>query len=460
VDVRAFCMAQLARLCRTFETGDDSTLETIYRTGDKLLRELFVMDSDLSEFEHAVHLVQNRNVFGETGGGPMSKSQLRDTTYSIFGRPELVAPASTASVRQGGGVVQNKAATGLAAHGASDRSSDDDEGEESSSSSEDDESSSEDDESDSEKEKEKDSRADVISRSKKRISVPVMHSPPATRSTIAEPDLTEGDEYSGGLLSEFNPADDGGPEPDPSEEPPAEDAGHAQRIRFFDVRVSEITPQLYLGSATGARKRKWLQARGITHVVNCASMILKNWWPEDFKYLSLYLLDGKREDVLCIAYDVLEWIDRAINEGGKVYIHCQQGVSRSTTMVELYLMWKWKMSYRETHNKVKMRRNVASPNPGFIVQLLFWEKRLLSPAVKPRLLLMAPQSTYDPDLIVPKLTTIKNPMTLMSNEVRKKRCDFFFFLQKKKKKTQTKKKKGLHFAFRGKALDLDWKKQS
>ncbi len=245
----------------------------------------------------------------------------------------------------------------------------------------------------------------------------MLHSPPPTRSTITEPDLTEGDEFSGGLLSEFNPADDGGPEPDPNEEPPAEDAGHGQRIRFFDPRVSEITPQLYLGSATGARKRKWLQARGITHVVNCASMILKNWWPDDFQYLSLYLLDGKREDVLCIAYDVLEWIDKAINSGGKVYIHCQQGVSRSTTMVELYLMWKWKMGYRETHTKVKQCRNVASPNPGFIVQLLFWEKRLLAPAVKPRLLLMAPQSTYDSDLIVPKLTTIKNPMSLMSNEV-------------------------------------------
>lgn len=146
-------------------------------------------------------------------------------------------------------------------------------------------------------------------------------------------------------------------------------------------------------------------------------MILKNWWPDDFEYLSLYLLDGKREDVLCMVYDVMEWIDVAISEGKKVFIHCQQGVSRSTTMVVLYLMWKWRKPYREVNSYVKDRRNVASPNPGFIVQLLMWDKRLFTPIAKPRLLMMAPQSSYDPNLIVPKLTTVKNPMTLMSDEV-------------------------------------------
>ena len=148
---RAYCMSQLARLCRTFESGDDSTLEMIFRTGDKLLRDLFVLDSDLTEFEHAVHLIRDRNLFGEAAGGHMSKSHLRDTQYGLFTRPELAVPVGTTTVRQGGGMVQSKAATGSAAHGSSfENSSDEDDGEDSSSSSgedDDDSSSSEDEDS-------------------------------------------------------------------------------------------------------------------------------------------------------------------------------------------------------------------------------------------------------------------------------------------------------------------------
>jgi hypothetical protein len=119
VDVRAFCMSQLARLCKSFESGDDSTLEMLYRSADRLLRDLFVLDSDLSEFEQAVHLVRNRNVFGETGSGTLVKSQLRDVTYAVFARPELAAPSNSAgNFRQGGFLVESKAATGLAARGA------------------------------------------------------------------------------------------------------------------------------------------------------------------------------------------------------------------------------------------------------------------------------------------------------------------------------------------------------
>ncbi len=123
----------------------------IFRTGDKLLRDLFVLDSDLTEFEHAVHLIRDRNLFGEAAGGHMSKSHLRDTKYGLFTRPELAVPVGTTTVRQGGGMVQSKAATGSAAHGSSfENSSDEDDGEDSSSSSgedDDDSSSSEDEDS-------------------------------------------------------------------------------------------------------------------------------------------------------------------------------------------------------------------------------------------------------------------------------------------------------------------------
>lgn len=392
-ELRAYAMSQVARLCRSLQDGDDVTLEMLHRSGNRLLSDVVSFDTNFEEFEQAVHLVRRRFNIGDPSPVSPSRNQLRDVRYSLFGRSEL--EASKRKQRSSGEIIESTIARSVE-RGDSDSDSEDDDDDSSSSS-------------DSESVSDHEEPATPRGRS------PRMKK--SARETIVEPVVVEGDEFSGGILSEFNPNDDGGPEPDPNEATPADDAGHGERIRFFDVRLSEITPNIFLGSATGARKRKWLQARGITHIVNCASMILKNWWPDDFQYLSLYLLDGKREDVLCLAYDVLEWIDNAVSNGKKVFVHCQQGVSRSTTVVEMYLMWKWKMSYRDTHNKVKSCRNVASPNPGFIVQLLMWEKKMFTPVIKPNLLLMAPQSTYDPEFIVPKRTTIINPMTLMTNEV-------------------------------------------
>lgn len=59
------------------------------------------------------------------------------------------------------------------------------------------------------------------------------------------------------------------------------------------------------------------------------------------------LTDTPAEDILCVLYDTFEFMDRALAEGGRVLVHCSQGVSRSATLAIAYLMWKNKGSYDE-----------------------------------------------------------------------------------------------------------------
>lgn len=54
---------------------------------------------------------------------------------------------------------------------------------------------------------------------------------------------------------------------------------------------------------------------------------------------------------------------------------CLQGVSRSTTIVIGYLMWKLGKPYDEVYQTVRALRGVASPNIGFTCQLLQWQVR-------------------------------------------------------------------------------------
>jgi len=65
-----------------------------------------------------------------------------------------------------------------------------------------------------------------------------------------------------------------------------------------------------------------------------------------------------------------------VRSNGKVLIHCHQGISRSSAFVICYLMWKNKWGFQQAHDFTKEGRYIASPNSGFIWQLLQWRKLL------------------------------------------------------------------------------------
>jgi protein-tyrosine phosphatase len=68
-------------------------------------------------------------------------------------------------------------------------------------------------------------------------------------------------------------------------------------------------------------------------------------------------------------YDVFDFVERQLREGGRILIHCSQGVSRSVALAISYLMWKQGRSYDEVFAEVKAARGVANPNIGFICQV-------------------------------------------------------------------------------------------
>ncbi len=104
-------------------------------------------------------------------------------------------------------------------------------------------------------------------------------------------------------------------------------------------------------------------------------------------------------------------------------VHCHQGsqvlycidfagVSRSSSMVICYVMWKNQMHFQMAHEFVKKLRTVASPNSGifkaapnrqgFIAQLLRWWKRTQKPKENTRLYEMVTHSSNEPSYVVPK----------------------------------------------------------
>jgi hypothetical protein len=183
------------------------------------------------------------------------------------------------------------------------------------------------------------------------------------------------------------------------------------KFAFFDKECSRVAEHIYLGSDSVARNRETLRESGITHVLNCVGFVCPEYFRDDLSYKTLWLQDSPSEDITSILYDVFDYFEEVREQSGRVFVHCCQGVSRSTSLVIAYLMWRDGRSFEDAFQDVKAARGVTNPNMGFACQLLQCQKRVHATPVSPnsalRMYRMAPHSPYDPLHLVPK--TVNHP---------------------------------------------------
>lgn len=75
-------------------------------------------------------------------------------------------------------------------------------------------------------------------------------------------------------------------------------------------------------------------------------------------------------DIVPDLYDLVKLVDERVQEGKKVLIHCQCGVSRSASLIVAYGLYKNpSMTVQEAYDAVKRRSKWISPNMNLIMQL-------------------------------------------------------------------------------------------
>uniref|UniRef100_F6HRF2 Protein-tyrosine-phosphatase MKP1 n=1 Tax=Vitis vinifera TaxID=29760 RepID=F6HRF2_VITVI len=213
----------------------------------------------------------------------------------------------------------------------------------------------------------------------------------------------------GGRLGSVKPLENSN-----SEQPQREFQLKKDKLAFFDKECSRIADHIYLGSDAVAKNRETLRQNGITHVLNCVGFVCPEYFKSDLVYKTLWLQDSPSEDITSILYDVFDYFEDVREQGGRVLVHCCQGVSRSNSLVIAYLMWREGQSFEDAFQYVKAARGVTNPNMGFACQLLQCQKRVHAVPVSPnsvlRMYRMAPHSPYDPLHLVPKM--LSHPGTL------------------------------------------------
>mmetsp|Transcript_5725 Transcript_5725/g.4903 ORF Transcript_5725/g.4903 Transcript_5725/m.4903 type:complete len:186 (+) Transcript_5725:65-622(+) len=128
--------------------------------------------------------------------------------------------------------------------------------------------------------------------------------------------------------------------------------------------IHQINDKIWISNCEAAYSKKLLKERGITHILAAGNGLEKKF-PGEFTYLHLRLNDIPSQNLFPTFKEAIKFID----QGQKVLVHCHAGISRSSSNVIAYLMWKNGWSYTEAYHYVKRGRPIVNPNPGFVNQL-------------------------------------------------------------------------------------------
>lgn len=140
---------------------------------------------------------------------------------------------------------------------------------------------------------------------------------------------------------------------------------------------NEVYPSIFLGDYVIAKDPEKLKALGITSVVNCACGRKFNMINTDeafFQEAGIQFHGIPATDIMTFKMApyfeaASNFIAKVLDSGGKVYVHCMSGVSRSSTIVIAFLMMKRNMPLMDAIKTLRDKRKIL-PNDGFLKQLV------------------------------------------------------------------------------------------
>lgn len=123
-----------------------------------------------------------------------------------------------------------------------------------------------------------------------------------------------------------------------------------RRRRWWDT----VTPQVFLGALPFARHARELAEQGVSAVVNLCEEYagpVSEYQKRNMEQLRLPTIDFTHPSLTDVLTGV-HFIQRIVDGGGKVYVHCKAGRGRSATVVACWLIRHLGMTARQAQQKL------------------------------------------------------------------------------------------------------------
>ena len=129
-------------------------------------------------------------------------------------------------------------------------------------------------------------------------------------------------------------------------------------MQSYEVQTftaNEIVHGLYLGNAMDGSFKGGLDGARITHIVSlCGEANVPTY--DGIDYCRIVIADRASSDITTALIRAIRYIIRAMEGGGRVLVHCAEGISRAPTIVTGYLMVHLKMTFDDALGHVQARR--------------------------------------------------------------------------------------------------------
>ncbi|CAF1116226.1 unnamed protein product, partial [Adineta ricciae] len=133
---------------------------------------------------------------------------------------------------------------------------------------------------------------------------------------------------------------------------------------------------LYHGDLGHAKNYNLLQEIGIKHILNVSDIELDNEIRDNFNVLWINIGDELGVNIENYFEQTNKFLRLCQNKNEKVLVHCQMGVSRSSSIILAYLITYHFETLSDAYDHLVNCRRVAAPNFGFFLQLIRYEKLL------------------------------------------------------------------------------------
>eukprot|EP00731_Ephydatia_muelleri_P012421 Em0006g1315a len=172
----------------------------------------------------------------------------------------------------------------------------------------------------------------------------------------------------------------------------------SKRISFYEqVDATEVLPFLLIGNLASVKSEDFITRKGVKFVLNLTDSHMDMTFP-GVEYKTVTLEDDDEQELLPFLDECFTFIDKARPKGtnwapgavpapgsatkqqpqsaGKVLVNSYFGISRTSALALAYLMKTYGWTLRSSFYHLKERNPSASPNEGFIIQLLRYDQML------------------------------------------------------------------------------------
>ena len=133
--------------------------------------------------------------------------------------------------------------------------------------------------------------------------------------------------------------------------------------------IFKIQKHLFCSGYQVAHNKTLLLNNQIKHVVNLTAHKYPNLHQDIVEHSSFCFSDHENFDLTKQLDPVLKILQREIESGNNVLVHCQKGISRAPSVIMAFLIKNQKMTFEESLKLMQKQNPEAYPNLGFLMHL-------------------------------------------------------------------------------------------